>query len=390
MLSEKKRSAGTIVIFSTAYLPFIGGAETAIKGITDILGDDLNFVMFTSRFRRDLPKIEKIGKINVFRIGFGSRFDKVLLPVLIPLKYFSVKKTFSKPILLWAMMVSYAGLGAYYIKILDKKTSLLLTLQEGDPEEHIRRARLGLIGFFWRRMLKAANGIQVISIFLKDLALKLGARTPIEIVPNGVDFGRFSNVSPDKILSLKQSFGIRPGEKIIITVSRLTKKNAVDIIVRALPYVKTPVRFLIVGEGEERKMIESQIVASDVKDKVIFIGSVLDELPVYLALADVFVRPSRSEGLGTAFLEAMAAGVPIIATPVGGIKDFLVDRENGLAVQVDNPQDLAQKIDLILNDGTLRQKLIRNGQQLVEEKYQWSNITSQMEAIFKKLLLSSS
>jgi len=100
------------------------------------------------------------------------------------------------------------------------------------------------------------------------------------------------------------------------------------------------------------------------------------------------VRPSRSEGLGVSFLEAMAAGLPIIGTPVGGIPDFLKDGETGLFTKVDDPEDLAKKIELLFSDEALRQKLVRNGRKLVEEKYQWSKIARDMGKIFKELCAS--
>ena len=104
-----------------------------------------------------------------------------------------------------------------------------------------------------------------------------------------------------------------------------------------------------------------------------------------MALADVFVRPSLSEGLGNVFLEAMAAGLPIIGTPVGGILDFLKDGETGLFCRIKNPKSIAEKIKEILSDDRLREKLIQNGQKLAEEKYSWDIIARQMEKIFKKI-----
>jgi len=110
-----------------------------------------------------------------------------------------------------------------------------------------------------------------------------------------------------------------------------------------------------------------------------------DDAPKYLAASDIFIRPSLSEGLGSAFLEAMAAGVPIIGTRVGGIPDFLVDGETGLFCEAQNPQSIAEKIKLLLADETLRQKLITNGKKLVAEKYNWNIIVKQMEEIFNKI-----
>ena len=101
------------------------------------------------------------------------------------------------------------------------------------------------------------------------------------------------------------------------------------------------------------------------------------------------MRPSRSEGLGTSFLESMAAGVPIIATSVGGIKDFLKDNETGLAVRIDDPRDIAEKIELFFSDENLQKRLQLNGRKLVKEKYEWSNIALRMKHIFKELIFSN-
>jgi glycosyltransferase involved in cell wall biosynthesis len=102
--------------------------------------------------------------------------------------------------------------------------------------------------------------------------------------------------------------------------------------------------------------------------------------------ADVFVRPSLSEGLGNSFLEAMALGLPIIGTKVGGIPDFLKDGETGLFCQVNNPEDVARKIRMIKGDPILREKLIKNGQGLVKTFYSWETIVSKFEKeIFDKI-----
>jgi Glycosyltransferase len=106
------------------------------------------------------------------------------------------------------------------------------------------------------------------------------------------------------------------------------------------------------------------------------------EIPSYLARADVFVRASRSEGLGSSFLEAMAAGVPVIGTPVGGIPDFLKEGETGLFSRSDDPQNLAEKIAELLANAPLRRRLVQNGKVLVRSRYSWEHIVQEMEKYF--------
>ena len=101
--------------------------------------------------------------------------------------------------------------------------------------------------------------------------------------------------------------------------------------------------------------------------------------------ADIFARASRSEGLGSSFLEAMAAGLPIIGTAVGGIPDFLKDGETGLFTKVDNPTDLAQKIKLLMENNGLCGQIAKTGQELVFKNYSWVNISHRMSEILSRL-----
>ena len=98
--------------------------------------------------------------------------------------------------------------------------------------------------------------------------------------------------------------------------------------------------------------------------------------------ADIFVRSSLSEGLGTAFLEAMAVGLPVIGTPVGGIPDIIKDGQTGLICQAGDPKDIADKIKTLLNDLGLRKRLSENGCRMVSEKYSWGQIASQFSTIY--------
>lgn len=342
---EKKK--GTIIIFSTAYLPFIGGAENAIKGITDNV-DDFHFILLTARLKKGLSGAEKIGNTLVYRLGFGIFFDKYFLPFSSFFKFISIKKNLEKPFLFWGVMVSYGSIGVWFLKFFFPKVPFILTIQEGNMEWKRRR-------FWWWLILKRANYVTAISSFLLERVKNAGYSGKAAVIPNGVGLDKFTN----------QESGIR--KHVIISTSRRVHKNGIDILEKAFAIVKN--KF----PNAELKII------SDIKH---------EDLPKYLHAADVFVRPSRSEGLGVSFLEAMAAGLPIIGTPVGGIPDFLKDGETGLFTKVDDPEDLAKKIELLFSDEALRQKLVRNGRKLVEEKYQWSKIARDMGKIFKELCAS--
>jgi len=111
------------------------------------------------------------------------------------------------------------------------------------------------------------------------------------------------------------------------------------------------------------------------------------EMPKYLLISDIFIRPSRSEGLGNSFLEAMAAGIPVIATPVGGIPDFLKDGETGLFCEVGNPRSIAQKAEKFMKDRESRDYIVDRARQMVRSRYGWEKISGEMKTIFYSVRL---
>jgi len=372
-----------VLIFSTAYLPLIGGAEVAVKEITNRLGDNFSFDLICARIKKELSAQEKIGQVNVYRLGCGCFLDKYYLALF---GHFLAAKLHKKNNYnaIWAIMASYGGFSAMFFKKKNPGVPFLLTLQEGDPLEYIKK-RVGIFGNWFTQIFTRADYIQAISNFLADWAKNMGAKCPIEVVPNGVSISKFQETRNNN-QKLKEELNIKPSEKVIITVSRLVKKNGVEDLVQAMSYLPENIKLLVVGDGEERAHLSLVICHSSLEKRAFLLGSLPPEKVVdYYLISDIFVRPSLSEGLGNVFLEAMAAGVPIIGTKVGGIPDFLVDNETGLFCEVKNPQSIADKIKLLLSNETLRQKLIVNGKKLVVEKYNWPIIAKQMEVIFGKL-----
>ncbi|TSC79429.1 MAG: hypothetical protein G01um101429_416 [Parcubacteria group bacterium Gr01-1014_29] len=387
-MDEKK----SVLIFSTAYLPFLGGAELAIKEITDRL-HDLHFILITARMRCSLLPKEHMGNIEVYRVGIGVPiFDKILSPFLAAWYVFKITRH-SPVCLFWSVMVSYTTITPVLLKMfgLYKNMPLLLTLQEGDSKAHITRARLGLVGFWWRFALQQADHVQVISAYLEKLAREFGYAGIVSVVPNGADIHKFTP-SFDRVPRRMTGQISDDATPVIITVSRLVEKNGVDVLIKAFAEVckKFPdVALHIVGDGKLRGELEALVNMLGIGNKTVFLGEVPHEkISACQSDAYMFVRPSRSEGLGTAFLEAMADGLPVIGTPVGGIVDFLKDGETGLFCKVDDPKSLAEKILLLLQDKELHKRLQDNGRRLVGEKYDWDGITLQMKTIFQSLCAS--
>ena len=371
-----------IAVFSLAYRPFEGGAEIAAREIM-ARNPAYDFCVLTHRFDSSWPNHEDVAQTRIIRLGRGTKsqsyygrpWEKIGYIIRAWLR--AEKEHRRQPFgMIWAVMASYAGVAAWLFKIRHPRIPFLLTLQEGDAESHILH-RVGVWYPLWRLIFKRADYIQAISEYLAKFARRQGANCPIEIIPNGVAAEEiiFNPVQGKK-------------EKIIITTSRLVHKNGIDLALRALGLLekKGIIKwiFWILGQGPEEANLRKLAKQEGIENKAIFMGTVPREtIPGYLSRADIFIRPSRSEGLGNSFLEAMASGVPIIGTPVGGIVDFLQDGVTGLCAKTEDPESVADKIELLLGDQALRKRLAENAAKLVAEKYTWNIIAARMCELLK-------
>lgn len=373
-----------ILIFSTAYFPFVGGAEVAVKEITNRLGDDFSFDLLTAKMSKGLPKFERIGQVNVYRLGIGHPlFDKLFLAFLGWIKARKLHKQ-NNYLFSWVIMASFGGLSALFTKKICK-LPLFLTLQEGDDLEYIKN-KSKFIRKNFLEIFTQADFIQVISSFLKHWAVRNGAESEIRIIPNGVDFLKFKREESFNRNEFRKQLGFNEDDKLIITTSRLVKKNGVKDLLKSLSYLENEFKFLILGEGEEKDDLLKISEELNLKNRVYFLGTINhQELPKYLWASDVFCRPSLSEGLGNSFLEAMAAGIPVVATEVGGIPDFLHHEENGLFCEVESPESIASRIKEIFSDENLKNKIIANGIKTVQEVYTWDLVASRMSKAFSDL-----
>lgn len=373
-----------VLIFSLAYYPsFIGGAEIAIKEITDrISSDEIEFDMIT--IGKYSNSFEKIGNINVYRVGslIGdnkrnskiSLISKLSFPFLAFLKANKLNKK-NNYNLIWSMMASYAGFAGFLFKKLNKTIPFLLSIQEGD---NFKR-REGAFNYFFKLIFSNPDRVQVISNFLELWVRHMGARCPVDIIPNGVDIELFYNKNYEK----KKTDDI-----VLITTSRLVVKNATGDTIDSLTYLPDKVKLKILGQGYQEKELKEKVSKLKLEKRVQFLGYVPHrEMPKYLHDSDIFIRPALSEGFGNSFIEAMASGIPVIATPVGGIVDFLRDGETGIFCEVNNPKSIAQKVEKLIKDKESRDYIVNNALDMVKKKYDWNIIANDMKnKVFLRML----
>lgn len=394
-----------VLIFSLVYYPkHVGGAEVAIKEITDRIDpSEIEFHLLCLRMDSTLPKMEQIGNVMVHRFGFAKpnpsmadlkrfplHFNKALFQILAFFWAWKLHRQYRFDGI-WGMMAHATGVPSGIFKTFFPNVAYILTLQEGDPPEQIERT-MRVFGPLFRRGFMKADVIQAISNFLGAWGKHMGFTGRLEVIPNAVDTKKFSREYPkEELIRAREAMGIEDNDVLLITTSRLVHKNAIDDVIKALPLVPSNVKFVICGIGPDEEQLKAVAKDTEVADRVLFIGQVEhDIMPRYLKAADIFIRPSRSEGMGNSFVEAMAAGIPVVATQEGGIADFLFDAERnpekpttGFAVEKNNPHEIAAAVMNIIEHPEMVSKVTAHARSMAFEKYDWNLIAKDMrERVF--------
>lgn len=212
--------------------------------------------------------------------------------------------------------------------------------------------------FFWRR----ARRIIAISNAIREALLAEGIQPErVIVIPSGVDLDSLSANQGD---SIRHRLALPRNGQLAVSLGALTPEKdhstlvaAAARLVRDLP----DLHWVVVGDGPRRARLEAQIVDQGVQSRFHLVGHMADPEQA-LTGADLYVLSSTSEGLGSSALAAMALGVPVVATRVGGIPDLL-DSGRGVMVEPRNPAALADAVHRVLTDSELRQELTRAARQ---------------------------
>jgi glycosyltransferase involved in cell wall biosynthesis len=356
-----------------------GGAEVFAKDLCERLAVDNDVSVITGKFKGDLPDKEVIN---------GVKVNRVPMIMIKNVKLFSF--LFTSVIEGWIQrkdvncyhgtMAFTAGTSAVILKKLTGKKAIV-TIQGGDMCDYSENT--GKFGKILRPIvswtLRNADVVHAVSNDLERKAKALGAKNVV-VIPNAVDLKLF-----EKTKDIRGEFFDDNPSKIILSVSRLTHKNGIDTLIRAFSVLKPKHpdwELVIIGDGEEKERLMK--LASN---EVIFHPPVKhEEISKWYSSADVFCRPSRDEGFGIVFIEAMACGITPVGTMVGGIPDIIKHYENGILVKPDNPEELAEYLEKVLTDDKLRVKLSENALETAK-KFSWEGILPRIREMYKSIPL---
>lgn len=188
----------------------------------------------------------------------------------------------------------------------------------------------------------------------------------------------------------RRELGVAQDEVVLLTLSSLVPRKGVDVLLDALATLdegdRAPRPMLwVAGDGPERAALEERAERLGLQRGVRFLGR-RDDAPDLLAACDVFVLPSRREGLGVAALEAMAVGRPVVASNVGGLGEAVVDERTGLLVPPDDAQALAQAVRRVTSESALRERLAEAGPARIGEGFLAGQMVEAYECLYRDVL----
>ncbi len=244
-----------------------------------------------------------------------------------------------------------------------------------------RRIAYRLVGRFAGRMVTVSEDNK------RFLAERIGIpRSRVQVIPNGVPLDQ--NASEAGISALRKALGLNHHNEIVGTVGSLYPvkghKYLIDAARAVLRRFQEAV-FLIVGRGGLLEELEAQADQLGIASHLRFLGH-REDVRDLLSVCDVFVLPSLSEGLPLALLEAMAAGVPAVATRVGGVGEVLEDRKTGLLVPPGDSRALAQGIMTLLEDRSLARELADAARGMVASRFSLTGMVHAYQDLYSELI----
>jgi len=310
--------------------------------------------------------------VDYFRKRRGDRYFKVVDKLIKKekIKFDLIHAHFTYP-------PGYVG-----IKLKEKYGKpLVVTAHGGDIY------KLPFISNYWRnkvsRVLKKADKVITVSKRNANCIRTLGFKSII--IPNGFDQNLFF---PQDKIKCRKKLNLPLDKKIILTIGSLVEIKGQKYLVSAM---KTIVQYnkhivcYIVGDGELKNDLNKQIEELSLKDYIKLVGArPHSEIPIWMNACDLFVLPSLSESFGIVQVEAIACGIPIIATKNGGSEEIIISKEYGLLCEPGNPKDLSKKILIALNKKWDKNKILK-----YSKKFMWNKIVKDIIRCYISVLYSN-
>jgi glycosyltransferase involved in cell wall biosynthesis len=374
-----------ILIVNSEYPPIGGGAGNASANLaSELMAVGQDMTVITAHYG-DLPLDTRQDGIHIKRVRSLRRrvdrsgaLEQVAFLLAGSLGALSLIRRWRPDV-----VIAFFGVPGGAIAWLVKKLTgipYLVSLRGGDvpgfrPYDFAFYHRL--VGPFLRIIWHQAGAVVANSKGLRLLATKFESRQSIQIIPNGVDLQRFN-------LPEKRNWD---HPRMLLT-GRLVYQKGVDVLLQALSALQhLPWSLSLVGDGPHRPELESLAVEYGIRERISFTGW-LDgiELAKQYQSANLFVFPSRHEGMPNAVLEAMASGLPVIASQIAGSEELVLPDETGLLVPADDVDALRSALQSLLPQPSRRKRMGAAGRQRVEQHFTWTQVARQYLAMLQEMV----
>jgi glycosyltransferase involved in cell wall biosynthesis len=355
-------------------------------------------VLITCKPEQNYPDEEIIDGVEFHRISFAVSKDPIRL-------WRTVCKKIKKHLIdeePWLAHIHHPLMGAYALTIkqyrkipkiyhfhsswYDEEKINLAEMNKGGINIYFRMVIIKLIEWMCYRYSKS---ILFLSEYTRQRFIDYFPfkKPRMRIIPGGADTKKFyPSKSINKIDEIKRKIGIPEGHKVLLTVRRLESRMGLDNLITAIAEIvhknpKLKFKLVIVGKGSLNDKLRSQSTLSGLDDYIHFAGFISDDLlPEYYNLADLFIMPTTFiEGFGIATVEALATGIPVFGTPIGGTTEILQSIDKKLLFRDAGVKSMAEKIEWFLKDPDPILSLKSNCREEVLKKYSWDLVTDQIE-----------
>ncbi len=369
-----------VAMIITSYYPRVGGAERQISALAPLLCEqNVEIAVLTRRYPGFIP-YEKIDDVPVHRLPIPG--PKPLGSLVFTLAALPLLRRW-RPHIIHAHELLSPTTTALMAKQLWRVPIVVKVLRGGIDGDlaKLRRNKLSA-----RRINPIRDQVDAFVTISREIDAELEAigvpAARRHFIPNGVDLGRFAPATSDERRAIRTRLDL-PNVPMAIFTGRFAIEKRLDHLIAIWADVRAfhpNALVLLVGAGPAEATLKSMAGAG-----IRFVGATSD-VPSYLRAADLFVLPSATEGLSNALLEAMATGLPVIATAVGGATDVINHGENGLLIRADDQPALRDSILTILGDDPLREHLGRCARERVMRDYALPQTAQKLRALYDQLL----
>ena len=243
-----------------------------------------------------------------------------------------------------------------------------------------------LIEWFWGRFFTDGLILLTRGDFDAIQGKNMYPKTRLFLVPNGIDASDLERATHP--VPIREELSFHPSDKIVIMVGRICKVKATWVYAQAAVKVqesRNDVKFLLIGEGPEAETVRQITSKAGAKGSFHMLGLRRD-VPAIMKEADIFVLTSITEGMAMTLLEAMALGLPVVATDIPGNRTLVKNGETGLLVRVNDPAAVADSLIKLLDDARLRRSLGSNAKKFIRENFSFSKMGEKTTEIYEKIL----